>query len=122
MTTEHDLTKQVRDEIQRRKREGEPIHGRKIHGSLYMRDHPDWNISYRGLSVIIETKPRAGGHPVTAGQASELRKFQQAGSLCAVCRTIAEVRAVLDRVKQEAQRLPSWANEPPLTVPEWMNA
>lgn len=97
------LTNAVRREIKKRREAGQPVWGRKLHGSMYQRDLPDWLFCVGGLFVVIETKhPTDARARTTEGQDTTLRDIARAGGRAIVCNNIEEVRAALDRALVEA--------------------
>lgn len=102
MPNEHALTRAIRAEIKKRKAAGEPVWARKLHGSAYQRDLPDWLICYAGMFVVIETK--VGGNTLTPGQRKILLDIAQAGGRCSVRTSLASVREALDELRAEAER------------------
>lgn len=105
MPTEHTLTRRIRAELARRQLCGEALWGRKLHGSQYQRDLPDWLFCYGGLFLVIETKGAGSSHGVTPGQQQTLRAIAQAGGRATVRTTIEGVREALDTVRLDAHRL-----------------
>lgn len=76
------------------------VYARKTHGGGYSTGWPDIVVCASGRLIMLEVK-RPGGPgqrpgQVTALQERELDRWEAAGAVCAVVRSIAEATAVVD--------------------------
>jgi hypothetical protein len=75
-------------------------HAVKAHGSPFSRaGEPDLHGSYRGRALAVELK-RPGAH-LTPMQERALVRWRRAGAAVAVCRSLDDVRALLDTIRAE---------------------
>lgn len=94
-TPEGRLTAAVIRELRARKKNGEPVAWLKIKGGpMQARGWPDLLVIYRGRVLFVELK--AEGNEPTLLQRARIEEIRTAGGEAHVCRTMPDVRRVLD--------------------------
>lgn len=69
------------------------VHVIKTHGDMYVRNQPDLIVCWEGKMLCLECKRE--GKDATPAQASELRKWERAGAICGIVRSVEDVRWIL---------------------------
>lgn len=93
---ERNIDNQIRNHFKHRP----DIVAKKLHGTLFSLNEPDWLFVVQGRTVVIEMK--VPGEEARPAQSLRLREYELAGARTAVC---TNVNAVIEIVNAEEARM-----------------
>ena len=71
----------------------------KIHGNAMSIGRPDINACYKGRCLRLEVKSPDHGNDASQAQKINLAKWERAGAVSAVVRSVQEVKDILDGIR-----------------------